>query len=190
MEKHAHPPRVVYCAIYLTLSTRETIPLHYFPLREDSPRVLASTLLICVNLGNEKREARDTTSVGTGAIISPDRERQHGEKDTVILESKDRKDCNNNEPKSEVRVDNVGKGKVSSMELLFSVKEAETMVQTVSVSRDGEELFTSTSRNTGPRFGDLKCTFEDLFGPGEVKLQEINVETRKGCLKINIDKNA
>ena len=57
-KKHAHPQRVVYCAIYLTLtritkfaycyplicrlyvaltySTRETIPLHYFPLRETS----------------------------------------------------------------------------------------------------------------------------------------------------------
>ena len=54
VEKHAHPPRVVYCAIYLTLTqfTKSRVlkfayfqgrlsPLHYFPLREDSPRVLA-----------------------------------------------------------------------------------------------------------------------------------------------------
>ena len=68
VEKHAHPPRVVYCAIYSTLTRltkfrvrnlhitstqyaantlhqrifpREAIPSHYFPLREDLSRVLA-----------------------------------------------------------------------------------------------------------------------------------------------------
>ena len=53
MEKHALPPRVVYCAINPTLTDsqslefeicifpREAIPSHYFPLREDSSRVLA-----------------------------------------------------------------------------------------------------------------------------------------------------
>ena len=54
VEKHAHPPGVVYCAIYLTLTqfTKSRVlkfayfqgrlsPLHYFPLREDSTRVLA-----------------------------------------------------------------------------------------------------------------------------------------------------
>ena len=70
VEKHAHPPRVVNYAIYPTLNCftkfrisnlhitstpddantctlhklifpREAIPSHYFPLREDSPRVLA-----------------------------------------------------------------------------------------------------------------------------------------------------
>ena len=108
----------------------------------------------------------------------------HTEKDP---DSKTRKDCNNNEPKGVSQEDNIGLGKVPSMELEFAVRGRETMVQTVTVSKAGEELFTSTSRNTGPRFGDLNCTFEDLFGPAKVNLQDINIETGKGCLKIKID---
>ena len=40
VEKHAHPPKVVYCAFLPS----EAIQSHYFPLQEDSSRVLALEL--------------------------------------------------------------------------------------------------------------------------------------------------
>ena len=62
------------------------------------------------------------------------------------------------------------------------------MVQTITVSKDSKELFSSTSRNTGPRFGDIRCSFEDLFGPGgKVNLQDIDIEVQAGCLKVKIN---
>ena len=95
--------------------------------------------------------------------------------------------CDTEEIHIDKKEDNIGLEKVPSMELELAVRGGE-MVQTVTVSKAGEQLFTSTSRNTGPRFGDLKCTFEDLFGTAKINLQDICVETGKGYLKI-IKKN-
>ena len=140
---------------------------------------------------NDKKEQSGKKAISTGEIEVVNSEA----KETLDIEphtgkdpgSKTRKDCNNNEPKGVAQEDNGGLGKVPSMELEFAVRGEEAMVQTVTVSKAGEELFTSTSRNTGPRFGDLNCTFEDLFGPAKVNLQDINIKTGKGCLKIKID---
>ena len=69
------------------------------------------------------------------------------------------------------------------MGLELSAK-GEAIVQTISVIKDGEKLFSLTSRNTGPRFWDMICNFEDLFGPGKVNLKDINHEVQKRCLKV------
>lgn len=100
----------------------------------------------------------------------------------------EKKDNNNNGPGKSIQEVNIVQEKGSTLELDFCVKGGET--QTVSVLKDDEELFTSTSRNTGPRFGDMNCSLEDLFGPGEVNLQNIKIEVQAGCLKVKIIKNA
>ena len=109
------------------------------------------------------------------------------EKSELKASSTSQMSCDTEEIHIDKKEDNIGLEKVPSMELELAVRGGE-MVQTVTVSKAGEQLFTSTSRNTGPRFGDLKCTFEDLFGPAKINLQDICVETGKGYLKI-IKKN-
>ncbi|MEW8546771.1 MAG: hypothetical protein AB2693_24920 [Candidatus Thiodiazotropha sp.] len=128
----------------------------------------------------ENTEPNDFRSEKAGKVSTKD----------LVIESTEKKDYNNNDSGKEVEEDSVGQNNRSNLELDFSVKGGETLTQTVSVSKDGEELFTSTSRNTGPRFGDMKCNLEDLFGPGKVNLQDVNIEVQAGCLKLKIIKKA
>ena len=137
-------------------------------------------------------KVNETQSLTELNLFDPDCNFEKGPKVTkakLLSDGKDKKDRNNN---ATVKCAQEGtdrqRNKETQMGLEFSVK-GDAIVQTISVIKDGEELFSSTSRNAGPRFGDMRCNFEDLFGPGKVNLKDVNLEVQQGCLKVDINKD-